>query len=95
MAERHQIRCIVKQDRTNPHERITQVGGQNADGTTWKISQEAAIEGIESNKWAFYVRQGVYEADVIVASRNGRKYLKTRNDGESPDNLLSLPQCQY
>jgi hypothetical protein len=30
----------------------------------------------------------------VVASRLGVKYLKTVRDGESPDNLLSLPDCR-
>lgn len=97
MAQRLQILCISKQDKTNPHERITSIGGKNANGSSWSVSQEDAISGIETGKWAFFVHQrttqGTFEANVIVASRNGRKYLKTVNDGESPDNLLSLPQC--
>ena len=32
-------------------------------------------------------------ADVIVATRNGHKYLKTEADYDTPDNLLSLPEC--
>jgi hypothetical protein len=32
--------------------------------------------------------------DVIVSkSAAGHKYLKTKNDGEQPNNLLSLPEC--
>lgn len=96
MADRHQVRCITKKQHPNPHERITNIGGIS-NGTRWKISSDDAINGIETNKWAFYVEQTynnrVYTSDVIVASRNGRKYLKTKNDGESPDNLLSLPEC--
>ena len=60
MAKHHQIRCVNKTDRTNPHERITHVGGVNDDGGRWRITQEAAIQGIESAKWTFFVSQGGY-----------------------------------
>ena len=58
MASRHEVLCIHKTDRPNPHERITHIGGRNDDGTAWKITQEEAIAGIESGKWTFYVRPG-------------------------------------
>ena len=48
MASRHEVLCVHKTDRSNPHERITHVGGRNDDGTAWKITQEEAIAGIES-----------------------------------------------
>lgn len=95
MASRHEILCINKSDRTNPHERILSIGGRNEDGTAWKVSQPDAIEGIETGKWEFYVRRGGYIVNVVVAvSRYGNKYLKTQPDGEQPDNLLSLPECR-
>ena len=95
MADRHQVLCVNKSDRTNPHERITHIGGKNADGKRWKLTQQEAIQGIENGKWAFYVqRSGSNMVDVIVAtSRYGHKYLKTTADGEQPNNLLSLPEC--
>ena len=90
MASRHQVLCITKSNRTAPHERITHIGGQNPDGQRWRITEVEAIQAIEADKWEFFVRVSNMEVDVIVASRNGIKYLKTKADGEQPNNLLSL-----
>jgi hypothetical protein len=93
MAAMYQITCINKSDRTNPHERITHVGGI-AGGTRWKLTQVVAIQGIETGKYSFYVSVGGRTVNVIVAtSAWGHKYLKTVADGEHPNNLLSLQEC--
>jgi len=93
MTSLARIRCINKADRQNPHERIQNVGGVNSDGTRWKQSQQKTIQEIESGLWGFYVEEGGKRVDVIVATHNGNKYIKTRADGVQPDNLLSLPEC--
>ncbi len=91
MATRHEVKCVNKTDRYNAHERIKAIGGMNPDGRYWKLSQEEAIQGIESGKWSFYVYAHGKLVDVIVAvSRFGHKYIKTVADNEQPNNLLSL-----
>lgn len=89
-----QIKCINKLDRPNPHERITHVGGYETN--QWKITQGQAIEYIENGEWKFWVHPPDAKESVWVVvgvSRYGNKYLKTENDGEDQNNLLSLPEC--
>lgn len=91
---KHQIKCINKSDRHNPHERIKAIGGVNPNGTNWKLSQQDAVNAIEAGKYSFYVQINGKPVDVIVAiSRFGNKYIKTVADGEEPNNLLSLMEC--
>lgn len=88
-----QIRCINKTDRQSAHERIRAVGGLNGDGSRWKLSLEDAIVGIENGTYTFYTQVNGVAVKVIVALNDGRKYLKTENDGLYPNNLLALPEC--
>jgi len=93
MAGTYQIRCFNKSDRYNPWERITHVGGFSNQGN-WRISQQRCIAGIESGTEKYYVSVNGESVRVVVAvSQYGNKYIKTENDGDQPNNLLSLPEC--
>ncbi|MBN8979173.1 MAG: DUF3892 domain-containing protein [Rhizobiales bacterium] len=94
MTANVQIQCINKTDRMNPHERIKNIGGVNANGSRWKLTLEEAIRGIKSDKWKFWtVAAGKSVWVVIARSAQGNEYLKTEADGDQPNNLLSLPEC--
>lgn len=91
MAQQAQIKCINKNPREDRYHSITHVGGYT--DRRWKITKEDAIAKIERREWSFYTQANGHRVNVIVASRNGRKYLKTEADRDTPDNLLSLPEC--
>ena len=93
MAFNVEIKCIKKDDRYDPHERIQRVGGVNANGNPWSLSLDDAIAGIRADKYSFWTAGGGKSVWVVIAERHGREYLKTTSDGDHPNNLLSLPQC--
>ena len=93
MAQRVKISCINKNDRYSAYEKISHVGGVNDDGTKWKLTLSEAIRSIENGTYSFYTSVGGHTRNVVVSSKNGSKYLRTEADADTPDNLLSLPEC--
>lgn len=88
-----QISCINKDDRYDPHESITHVGGMH-NGKRWRMTLTEAIRAVEEGTYKFYVNVNNDSVRVIVAvSRLGHKFLKTVADGDLPNNLLSLREC--
>lgn len=88
-----QVSCIVKRKgHHNPHERIEAIGGVY-NGYRWQDAEDVAIRNVELDATSYFVNRGGQSVWLIVAVHNGRKYLKTQNDGYWPDNLLALPDC--
>lgn len=87
-----QVTCITKRERENPHERIQGIGGIERAIRWWR-SEDAAIADVERDGTSYYVSVKGRSVWVIVATHNGRKYLKTEADGYEPNNLLALPEC--
>lgn len=90
---KHEVKCINKSHKESTFGNIQSIGGLNSNGTLWRITIERAIEGIESGKWQFYVNVRGRQVAVIVISYNGKKFLKTENDGLESNNLSNLPEC--
>lgn len=86
---RLQVTCINKTDRYNPHERIKNIGG-----TGWRHTQPEAINNIILGINSYFVHAAGRTVEVVVATHNGNRYLKTEADGVQPDNLLSLDECR-
>jgi hypothetical protein len=94
VLERVQVSCINKSARSEFHQRIWNLGGQNSDGSVWKLSESEAIAGIDARRWSFFVERAPGDdVDVVIASRLSARYLETTADGDSPDVLLALPEC--
>jgi uncharacterized protein DUF3892 len=88
-----QVKCINKREHHDAHERIRNIGGTNTDGKNWKLSETEAITAIKKGTYSFYVSVNGKSVAVIIATHDGREYLKTTADGYAPNNLLSLPEC--
>jgi hypothetical protein len=94
LPRRYLIHCVIRSDLLNHDRRLRAVGGVNADGTRWRISEAVAIAAIEAGRWSFHVEKGGQAHPIVVAvSRYGSKYLKGAGDGLQPDSLLALPDC--
>lgn len=85
-----QVTCITKTNRTSPYERITHIGWPGK-----KITSDQAIRDIEKDPEAYYVKAKGHSHSVwvVVRYKDQKPYLTTEADGDTQDNLLSLPEC--
>jgi len=92
-VNRVEITCINKIERDNPYERITHIGGVLANGESWELTLDDAIQAIVDKKLEFFVNVNGKHVDVEIDIREGHKYLRTKPDETKKNNLLSLPSC--
>ena len=91
----NEIKCINKEDRNNPYERITHIWWVNSKWKYRKITQQEAVKYIDSWDYKFFVNIWWNKVNVITEeSRFGNRYIKTESDDKEPNNLLSLPECK-
>lgn len=93
MAHPHRRRAVSSVSRaysSDPLERIEFIGGVNSDHTRWKLTQAAAIAGIEAGTDEFFVKTGEQNVKLVVFARGGQKYLQSEREKTHPDDLLNL-----
>jgi hypothetical protein len=95
MLDVRRILCVNRQPLQEFHRQILKVGGVNADGTRWSMSQQEAVQGIENERLRFYVQHPPLDPIWVTLARSptGEKYLTTEIDGNEPYTLLGLPEC--
>ena len=90
------IRCINRTGNNAVFHKIRFIGGINDDGSRWKLSQQMAVDLIQSGKYHLYVVVNRKPLSVIVGtSPDGLKYLKAEIDAEEQSSLLNLPECPF
>jgi len=88
---RYRVSCTEKLEK---HEHILSLGCYGLGNAFHRFSEEEVIRRIESGEDSFYSeRPDGHVADIIVFVRDGEKYLKTKPDGQRPNNLDWLPDC--
>ena len=92
MDKSHLVRCITTTDKMEDHKIISHIGGKYGDNHWW-MSVEDAIKKIELEGFSFWVSRNGKKVAVVVATREGTKYLKTDPDDSTNNNLLELPAC--
>jgi hypothetical protein len=88
-----EVGCITKPIR-DAHHRIQGIGGVNGDGSRWWMTQEQAIQMIETGRFFFYIRDGEERIKIITdVTDRGTKYIRTVADAVLSNNLNSLNEC--
>lgn len=88
-----QIKYIKRSIDANGVNRISHVGGSNADGKYWVLTQKDAIESIEKRCWKFYAI--IAGESIYVTVRfdlNDHKHLAASKAGSKFNHLFDLPE---
>lgn len=74
-----------------PNQSIKHIGGSSRE-CQWKHSRDQAIQSIERNEFAYYVKEktGTLRLEIGVTPE-GQKFLRTQADSDVSAHLLNLP----
>jgi Protein of unknown function (DUF3892) len=88
---RYRVTCTTTREK---NEGIISLGCYSPGNVYFTFTEEEVIARIDSGRDTFYSeRPNGHIADLEVDTRHGKRYVRTKPDGELPDNLLSLPKC--
>lgn len=62
---RHEVKRIYRRTESI-YSGVEFIGGNNSDGSKWKMPIDRAIDGIRANKWEFYIVINEHELNLIV-----------------------------
>lgn len=89
------VREVTLSPQNPPHRRVVLLHGRlpgRAAPVGWSHSFEQVMDYIEGRLFSYFVQvDGLAVPLVVAETAAGEKFLKTRNDGDQPDVLLSLP----
>jgi hypothetical protein len=88
---RYRVTCTQKREK---HEHIISLGCYGPGNSNHNFTESEVINRIDSGLDTFYSeRPDGHIAEIIVERMLGEKFLKTKPDGERPNNLDWLPDC--
>lgn len=90
------ITCINKAGgwHEDPHEAISHLNWSNEQsGETGRSTRDQMHDWVKGGGEAFVVVAGRRAQLIAVVSSRGTKYVRTKPDETTKDNLLKLPEC--
>jgi Protein of unknown function (DUF3892) len=88
-----QITCVTKTGWYNHHESIARVGGVRKNGQPFNITREECASDILDKRSSYEIVVGGVRTLVRAYIRDGNKYITTRPDQTTDNNLSSLQGC--
>ncbi len=91
------ITCINKAGgyHEDPHEAIQTLGWVNEQNAQiGRSTREVMHDWVKSGGLAFVVAGGSRAPLVAVVNSRGTRFVKTKPDATTKDNLLKLPECR-
>jgi hypothetical protein len=88
---RFRVTCTQKREK---QEHVISLGCYGPDNAHHNFTEAEVIDRLDNRGDTFYTeRPDGHIAEIIVETLHGEKFLRTKPDGERPNNLDWLPDC--